>query len=580
MSSSPPDVLGQYQIIREIARSNDIVYEGYDPAMNRRVAVKELAFPGGSSDQQRQDRIKRFLREAKAAGSLVHPNIVTVYNVAEQDGRFYLAMEYLDGQTLRKRLESGPIPQDDAIEIAIEILKALAFAHSNGVVHRDVKPENIQILESGAIKLTDFGIARLTFEPNITMDGQVFGTPSYMSPEQINGRDIDPRSDLFSIGIVLYEMLTGKKPFAGDSVVAITHAIMNFDPPAPANLNFTIWSVVAKSLEKSPQLRQSSAEEMIAELKQALRSLSSPVLDPLVAAPVVVQPPDPYAGNAQYTPYGTPNPYYNPSLPTAPASPSPGAYGNPPTQQYNYGAQSPPQTIYAPYPGPSQPTPYPQPYGQPYAQPYPQGGGFAPPPQIPVYYPPPPRKLITINPDVVATLGRFVVALVVIGLVIGLIIFVVNALGEAGTRFTNQRSQNASIPFVRTTPPVPRRTDVGSAPSEPVSQPPRAPQSPTADRLLSEAVQLIRSGASQSSIELRTEDWRAANSRLTDAIRSSPGRVAEIKSVASAEYQSAAREMEEQGNREGARAALYQAIAFANSSESRVLQEWMGRLGD
>ncbi|MEZ5164029.1 MAG: serine/threonine-protein kinase [Fimbriimonadaceae bacterium] len=177
MSQSPPDTLGKYQIIREIARSNDIVYEAYDAQMNRRVAVKELAMPSGSTDQQKADRIKRFMREAKAAGSLVHPNIVTVYEVSKQEERHYLAMEFLDGDTLRKLIEKdGALTAEKAINVAVEVLKGLAFAHENGVVHRDVKPENIQILENGSIKLTDFGIARLTFEPNITMDGQVFGT--------------------------------------------------------------------------------------------------------------------------------------------------------------------------------------------------------------------------------------------------------------------------------------------------------------------------------------------------------------------------------------------------------------------
>ncbi|ARU39816.1 hypothetical protein CCB80_01120 [Armatimonadetes bacterium Uphvl-Ar1] len=281
MSQSPPDVLGKYQIIREIARSNDIVYEGYDPVMNRRVAVKELAVPSGATTQQKDDRIKRFMREAKAAGSLVHPNIVTVYDVAEQSGRYYLAMEFLDGQNLRKTLEEqGTIPTDKAIEISIEIAKALVFAHNHGVVHRDVKPENIQILANGAIKLTDFGIARLTFEPNITMDGQVFGTPSYMSPEQINGRDIDARSDIFSLGIILYEMLAGKKPFTGDSVVSITYAIMNAEPAPINGLNSMVWQVVIKALDKTPQLRQASCEQFITELKTALRSLNDLVLDP------------------------------------------------------------------------------------------------------------------------------------------------------------------------------------------------------------------------------------------------------------------------------------------------------------
>ncbi|MBA4294240.1 hypothetical protein C0431_14870, partial [bacterium] len=339
MSQSPPDVLGKYQIIREIARSNDIVYEGYDPVMNRRVAVKELAVPSGATTQQKDDRIKRFMREAKAAGSLVHPNIVTVYDVAEQSGRYYLAMEFLDGQNLRKTLEEqGTIPTDKAIEITIEIAKALVFAHNHGVVHRDVKPENIQILANGAIKLTDFGIARLTFEPNITMDGQVFGTPSYMSPEQINGRDIDARSDIFSLGIILYEMLAGKKPFTGDSVVSITYAIMNAEPAPINGLNSMVWQMITKALDKTPQLRQASCEQFITELKTALRSLNDLVLDPNphYATPPPQNPNNPQAYNqllnSPVTPYGTPNPLYNPNQAAIAQIGQP----PPPTNQYQY----------------------------------------------------------------------------------------------------------------------------------------------------------------------------------------------------------------------------------------------------
>ncbi|MCL6624745.1 MAG: serine/threonine protein kinase, partial [Fimbriimonadales bacterium] len=190
--------LGKYQIIREIARSNDIVYEAYDPVMNRRVALKELYFPPGVTDKQRADRLARFMREAKAAGSLAHPNIVTIYEVGEDRGRYYIAMEYLEGQTLRQRLDvEGKLPQEEAARILIEVLKGLDYAHQHGVIHRDIKPENIQLLPDGRVKITDFGIARLTFEPSLTVDGQIFGTPSYMSPEQVYGREIDARSDIF-----------------------------------------------------------------------------------------------------------------------------------------------------------------------------------------------------------------------------------------------------------------------------------------------------------------------------------------------------------------------------------------------
>jgi len=228
MSSNPPTTLGKYQIIREIARSNDIVYEAYDPLMNRRVALKELAMPGGSTGVQRDERVNRFKREAQAAGTLNHPNIMTVYELGQDGDRLFMAMEYLDGHTLRNEIDTkGFLPVDQAVRVAKEILKGLDFAHERGVIHRDIKPDNIQLLSNGAVKITDFGIARLTFQPNLTVDGQVFGTPSYMSPEQVVGREIDSRSDLFSVGIVLYEMLGGKKPFQGSSVMETTAQILN-----------------------------------------------------------------------------------------------------------------------------------------------------------------------------------------------------------------------------------------------------------------------------------------------------------------------------------------------------------------
>lgn len=579
MSQSPPDTLGKYQIIREIARSNDIVYEGYDPVMNRRVAVKELAVPSGSTDQQKQDRVKRFMREAKAAGSLVHPNIVTVYDVAEQDGRFYLAMEYLDGQTLRKTLDSGMLSPEKALEVAIEILKALAFAHGNGVVHRDVKPENIQILENGAIKLTDFGIARLTFEPNITMDGQVFGTPSYMSPEQINGRDIDARSDIFSLGIVLYEMLAGKKPFTGDSVVSITYAIMNAEPAYLPHVNHTVWSVVTKALDKSPQLRHSSADMLINELKQASKSLTSQVLDPIQHQQPMAQPQaNPYSANSQYTPYGTPNPLYNPLLPA----------GNPPpivapVQQYNYAAQplggtAPGQPIYTPYgqaPAPQQQQQYnPQQYPAAYSQ-----SAAYPPAQIPVYYPPPPRRHI-VSPETWTNLGRLVMIFVIIGAICGLLIFGIRLLSDAGSELTNRVPTPKSSAPAQSNPPAsqPTKPTTNNSVAPPTTQPETNQVVPQGDpsQLIFEAESLVDEGAGASTARIRNEKWRQANEKFRDAIQLDLNREDEIKRSAYNRYVTASNQLASFEDRVAAREALYQAIGYAitdadqASLESRI----------
>src|SRR5262249_32908350 len=181
--------------------------------------------------EQRRERVERFYREARAAGALTHANIVTVYEVGEESGRHFIAMEFLEGESLRDRLQrSSPLPLDEALRIAVAVADGLHFAHQHGVVHRDVKPDNVHLLPDGRVKITDFGIARITFEPTLTADGQIFGTPSYMSPEQVTGKGIDARSDIFSLGVMLYEMVAGRKPFTGDSVITITYNIMNMEP--------------------------------------------------------------------------------------------------------------------------------------------------------------------------------------------------------------------------------------------------------------------------------------------------------------------------------------------------------------
>ena len=262
--------IGRYRIIREIARSNDVVYEAEDPVIKRRVAVKELLLPPNLTGEARRERIERFYREAKAAGRLSHPSIVTIHEVGESNGRYFIAMEYLEGHTLRDLIQlQGPLPPDRAADIATQILDALDYAHSQGVVHRDIKPDNIHILPDGRVKITDFGIARIMTDPAITTDGRIFGTPSYMSPEQIAGRPVDERSDLFSLGVVLYEMLTGRKPFVGDSIVTITYQITTVDPPAPEGISGDLVRVIMKALAKDVSARYQSAKEMAADIRRA-----------------------------------------------------------------------------------------------------------------------------------------------------------------------------------------------------------------------------------------------------------------------------------------------------------------------
>ncbi len=191
-------------------------------------------------------------------------------------------MEYLEGGTLRDMLQTrGRLAPEEAADIAGQVLAALAHAHAHSVVHRDVKPDNIHILPDGLIKLTDFGIARLTEEASLTGDGQVFGTPSYMSPEQIAGRFVDHRTDLFSLGVALYEMLAGRKPFVGDSVVSITYAIMNAEAPPLSGVPYPLERLVSRALSKDPAMRHQSAAEMRKDLRDAMS----------VPAMLVAQPP-------------------------------------------------------------------------------------------------------------------------------------------------------------------------------------------------------------------------------------------------------------------------------------------------
>ncbi len=314
---------GKYQIVREIARSNDIVFEALDVSLGRKIALKELNIAPSMTGQARRERIERFNREARAAGRLSHPNIVSITDFGEENGRHFIAMEYLDGQNLRDRMTGGgAVPLKEAIEITCQVLDALAYAHTKNVIHRDIKPDNIQILPGGSIKITDFGIARLTEEPALTSNGQVFGTPSYMSPEQIEGRNIDFRSDIFSMGIVLYEMLTGQKPFQGDSVISITYAVVNADPPAMPGVPTGIEQVIRRALAKNPAHRQTNAEQMKQDLRNAEQTPSlffaanSPQQGGYTPARSSAPSIPGYAGYGGYTPPVTPPmPAANPGLP-------------------------------------------------------------------------------------------------------------------------------------------------------------------------------------------------------------------------------------------------------------------------
>ena len=269
------NILGRYHIIREIARSNDIVYEAMDPAQGKKIALKELQIPQNLVGQARHERIQRFTREARSAARLKHTNIVRIFDHGQIGSRHYIAMEFLQGQSLRDVLrQRGVMPLQEALRIAGAVANGLDFAHKNGVVHRDIKPDNVHLEPDGRVVITDFGIARLTFEPTLTADGQIFGTPSYMSPEQVTGKGIDKRTDIFSLGVMLYEMVAGRKPFTGDSVITITYNIMNVDPAPMAGAPPAVEQIIRRAIAKDPARRYQSAAELEEDLQLVARGAS------------------------------------------------------------------------------------------------------------------------------------------------------------------------------------------------------------------------------------------------------------------------------------------------------------------
>jgi serine/threonine-protein kinase len=269
--------VGRYEITERLGKGGMAsVYRAHDPSIERDVAVKFLHATLAQDDEYRE----RFLREARAAGSLAHPNIVTVHDVGQIQGRPYMAMELLDGQTLSDLLDKDRmLPVRDAVLIGMQLARALGYAHARGIVHRDIKPGNIMLLRDGqTIKVTDFGIAHMDDGGRAqTQVGAVLGTPQYMSPEQTRGEKLDGRSDLFSAGIVLYQMLSGERPFRGDSLVAVATKIANEDPPSLTakrrEVPATLRRVVERCLAKSPAQRYQSGEELAEALKKVLLEL-------------------------------------------------------------------------------------------------------------------------------------------------------------------------------------------------------------------------------------------------------------------------------------------------------------------
>jgi len=255
------------------------VYRARDPLIEREVAIKTVPLGLGLDPSRRASYLSRLRREALAAGRLSHPNIVVVYDVGEEGESFYMAMELLRGQSLDKALRSGKrFSPPDAADVLSPVADALDHAHSKQVIHRDVKPSNLFITEDGTVKVTDFGIAKLPLT-SLTGEGRIVGSPSYMSPEQVRGEPVDARSDVFSLGVVLYIVLTGKKPFGGGEVPDIVYRIIHEDPPPPSrvvvSLPESVDLPVVKALAKDPRMRYSSAGAMMRAFREAIKGVAA-----------------------------------------------------------------------------------------------------------------------------------------------------------------------------------------------------------------------------------------------------------------------------------------------------------------
>jgi serine/threonine protein kinase len=292
--------LGRYKIISEIGQgAMGVVYKAVDPIIDRTVAIKTINL--NLSRQELEEYEMRFQQEIKAAGRLNHPNIVTIYDVGKTESVAYMAMEFLEGQELKDIIATGKLlPPHEIVDIISQVADGLWFAHQQNIVHRDVKPSNIMVLRGGIAKITDFGIARLPNSAVKTMTGLILGSPRYMSPEQVIGKTIDSRSDIFSLGVVLYEALTGVAPFDGDNVNAIMYATVNTTPSPPSSHNRAIPAmldlIVAKAMAKTLDDRYQVVKELADDLREVRRQIDSTrpaaAIKAASAAPPQPRPPD------------------------------------------------------------------------------------------------------------------------------------------------------------------------------------------------------------------------------------------------------------------------------------------------
>src|SRR6266481_4669968 len=281
---------GRYEILGELGRGGmGVVYRAKDPLIGRTVAVKTIRLSEEGTGLSHAQLVERFQTEARAAGLLTHPNIVVIYDAGETDGLYYIIMELVNGKSLQSALDSGekfPLPR--LLRVMEQVCSALQFAHDNHVVHRDIKPANIMLAADDLVKITDFGTAKI-LQYGASQQTSAMGTPGYISPEQIKGKAVDCRADIFSLGVVLYEMATGQKPFLGQDIATILYRILNEDPVQPQKLNpnlpLGVSSTILKALAKSPHLRYENCRELLEDLKNYRPGETGAGATPRITAP-------------------------------------------------------------------------------------------------------------------------------------------------------------------------------------------------------------------------------------------------------------------------------------------------------
>jgi serine/threonine-protein kinase len=298
---------GRYDLREELGRgAMGVVFHGFDPMIGRDVAVKTLRLSEAGTGLTREELIGRFQTEARAAGLLTHPNIVVVFDAGEEGGLFYITMEFVEGRSLQSLIDAHqPFPVPRVLKLMEQVCSALDFAHQHNVVHRDIKPANLMLTPDDTVKITDFGTAKI-LQFGTAQTAHVMGTPSYMSPEQVKGTPVDGRSDIFSLGVILYELMTGEKPFPGQNITTVIYKIINEEPIPPRSLDSSIHpglsAVISRALAKDPNVRYQSCHELLTALKN-YHEIVSPEAT-VRMAPVSSQP-APAANRSAGQPHGS-----------------------------------------------------------------------------------------------------------------------------------------------------------------------------------------------------------------------------------------------------------------------------------